>query len=276
MKKFIFPILVILLLAGCKAKRDIVYLQDAGQRAVFIPSEIAPIPEPAIKIGDLLSITVNSNTPEAAQPFNLPIYPIPRSENAYNIGGSSGGISGGQGSLQNYLVDTEGKIIFPVIGKLYVAGLTKKQLSDLIKNSIYPRYINEEPIILIRYSGFKVTVLGEVARPGVFQVNNEKITILEALAQAGDITMFGLRDNILLIRENDGKRETIRLDIRDKNLLNSPYYFLQQDDVLYVQPNEVKINNTAFSSTLSIPVTVLGTLTSLTSLVLIMVNFASK
>lgn len=274
MKKFIIPLLVVFLLAGCKASREIIYLQDAGQKAVFIPSDETSIPEPVIKIGDLLSITVNSNTPEAAQPFNLPIYPVPRAESAYNIGSSSGGISGGQGGLQNYLVDVEGKIIFPVIGKLYVAGMTKSQLSDLIKNRIYPRYINEEPIILIRYAGFKVTVIGEVGRPGVIQVNNEKITILEALAQAGDITMFGLRDNILLIREKDGKRETIRLDIRDKNILNSPYYFLQQDDVLYVQPNEVKINNTAFSSTLSIPVSVLGTLSSLTSLVLIMLNLA--
>ena len=154
--------------------------------------------------------------------------------------------------------------------------MTKNQLSELIKNRIYPRYINEEPIILIRYAGFKVSVIGEVARPGVIQVNNEKITILEALAQAGDLTMFALRDNILLIREKEGKRETVRIDIRDKNLLNSPYYFLQQDDVLYVQPNEVKINNTAFSSTLAIPVSVIGTLSSLTSLVIIMLNLSNK
>lgn len=276
MNKFLIPILVGLLLAGCKASHEIVYLQDAGQRAIFIPGESAPIPEAVIKVGDLLTITVNSNTPEAAQPFNLPIYPVPRAENAYNIGSGSGGISGGQGGLQSYLVDTDGKIVFPVIGKLYVAGMTKNQLSELIKNRIYPRYINEEPIILIRYAGFKVSVIGEVARPGVIQVNNEKITILEALAQAGDLTMFAVRDNILLIREKEGKRETIRIDIRDKNLLNSPYYFLQQDDVLYVQPNEVKINNTAFSSTLAIPVSVIGTLSSLTSLVIIMLNLSNK
>ncbi len=276
MKKFIIPILAGILLTGCKASRDIVYLQDAGQRAIFIPGDTAPIPEAVIKVGDLLSITVNSNTPEAAQPFNLPIYPVPRAENAYNIGSNSSGITGGQGGLQNYLVDTEGKIIFPVIGKLYVAGLTKNQLSELIKNRIYPRYIKEEPIILIRYAGFKVSVLGEVARPGVFQVNGEKITILEALAQAGDLTMFAMRDNILLIREKEGKRESVRIDIRDKNLLNSPYYFLQQDDVLYVQPNEVKINNTAFTSSLAIPVSAIGTVTSLTSLIIIMLNLSKK
>ncbi len=261
-----------LLLIGCKASHNIVYLQDAGQRAIFIPGDLTPIPEAVIKVGDLLSITVNSNTPEAAMPFNLPIYPVPRAENAYNIGSGTSGITGSQGALQNYLVDTEGKIVFPVIGKLYVAGMTKSQLSDLIKNRIYPRYINEEPIILIRYAGFKISILGEVARPGVINTNNEKITILEALAYAGDLTMFALRDNILLIREKDGKRETVRIDIRDKNLLNSPYYFLQQDDVLYVQPNEVKINNTAFTSTLAIPVSVIGTLSSLASLVIIMLN----
>ncbi len=270
--KFLLPIVIILLLSGCKATHDIVYLQDAGQKAIFNPAENTKIPDPVIKVGDLLSITVNSNTPEAAQPFNLPIYPMStNSGGGYSINAS---LSGGQGSLQNYLVDDEGKIIYPVIGKLFVAGMTKSQVADLIKSKIYPRYMKEEPIILIRFAGFKVTVLGEVAKPGVFYINNEKITILEALAQAGDLTMFGMRENILLIRENEGKRETIRLDLRDKNLLNSPYYFLQQDDVLYVQPNEIKINNTAFSSTISIPISVIGTLTSLTSLIIIMINLA--
>lgn len=241
-------------------------MQHAGTRALFSTTQKTPIPEPVIKIGDLLSITVNSVTPEAAQPFNLPIVPISRGDNSYNIG-SGTGISGGAGGLQNYLVDTEGKIVFPVLGKIYVSGLTKMQLSELIKSRIFPRYIKEEPIILIRFASFKISILGEVARPSVYNIDNEKISILEALAMAGDMTIYGQRDNVLLIRETEGKRETIRLDIRNKDLVNSPYYYLQQNDVLYVQPNKPKTRNSAFGTAESISLSVVGTLISLTSLI---------
>ncbi len=271
MKKIIYPIIVAFLLIGCKASKDIIYLQNAGTPALYSSTQNYPIPEPVIKIGDLLSITVNSSTPEAAQPFNLPIVPIAKGENAYNIG-SGTGVSGGAGGLQNYLVDTEGKITFPVLGKIFVTGMTKMQLAELIKSRISPRYIKEEPIILIRFAGYQITVLGEVGGPGVFSINNEKVSILEALAQAGDLTMFGRRDNILLIRENDGKRETIRIDLRNKNLINSPYYYLQQNDVLYVQPNDKKIRNTEYNATASIPLSLLGTALSLTSLVFILIS----
>ena len=272
MKKLFIPYLFVILFTGCKASKDIIYLQDAGSPALYSSTQISPIPEPVIKVGDLLSITINStSTPEAAQPFNLPIVPISKGENAYNIG-SGTGVSGGAGGLQNYLVDTEGKIVFPVLGKLLVTGMTKMQLSDLIKGRIFPRYLKEEPIILIRFAGFKISVLGEVGSPGVFNIDNEKVSILEALAEARDLTMFGRRDNILLIREKDGKRETIRIDIRNKNLINSPYYYLQQNDVLYVQPNDKKIRNTEYSATASIPLSLLGTALSLTSLVFILIS----
>ena len=271
MKKLFIPFLFVIIFTGCKASKEIIYLQDAGSPALYSSTQTFPIPEPVIKIGDLLSITVNSGTPEAAQPFNLPIIPTSRGESAYNIGRGTG-ITTTVGGLQNYLVDTEGKIAFPVLGKIIVSGMTKMQLSDLIKSRIFPKYIKEEPIILIRFAGYKITVLGEVGGPGVFNIDNEKVSILEALAQAGDLTMFGRRDNILLIRENEGKRETIRLDIRNKNLINSPYYYLQQNDVLYVQPNDKKIRNTEYSATASIPLSLLGTALSLTSLVFILIS----
>ncbi len=271
MKKFIIPFLFLILLAGCKSTKNIVYLQNAGTPALYSSTQVFPIPQPVIKVGDLLTITVNSGTPEAAQPFNLPIVPISKGENAYNIGSGSG-VTASAGGLQNYLVDTDGKIIFPVLGKIFVSGMTKMQLSELIKSRIFPRYIKEEPIILIRFAGYKISVLGEVTRPITFNVDNEKISILEAIAQAGDLTMFGRRDNILLIRENEGKRETIRLDITNKNLINSPYYYLEQNDVLYVQPNDKKIRNTEYSASVSIPLSLLGTALSLTSLVFILIK----
>jgi len=265
-KKFIIPLFILILFTACTATKEVVYLQQAGNKALFSSTQTTPIPEPIIKIGDLLSITVNSGTPEAAQPFNLPIVPISKGDLSYNIGAGTGVTSSAEG-LQNYLVDTEGKIVFPVLGKIFVSGMTKMQLSDLIKSRIFPRYIKEEPIILIRFANYKISVLGEVARPNVYSIDNEKVSILEALAQAGDMTIYGQRDNVLLIRENDGKRETIRLDLRNKNLVNSPYYYLQQNDVIYVQPNKPKTRNSAFGTAETITISVVGTLISLTSLV---------
>jgi polysaccharide export outer membrane protein len=163
---------------------------------------------------------VNSNTAEAAMPFNLPLVPT-LSMQDYNPSRST--ISNYSGGLQNYLIGTDGNITFPIIGKLHVDGMTKNALADLIKTKIYPRYIKEEPIISIRYANFSISVLGEVARPNTFLVNNEKISILEALATAGDLTIYGRRDNVLLVRQTPEGRQSIRIDLRDKNLIYSPY-----------------------------------------------------
>lgn len=226
-------------------------------------STASPIPDVTLKVGDLLTITVNSNTPEAAMPFNLPLIPNQSGFNSYNQGNA---MSGSGGSLQNYLVDTNGDIMFPIIGKIPAAGMTKSELSSYINQEISPRYIKENPIITIRYANFKVSVLGEVNRPGVCAIDNEKISIFEAIAMSGDLTIFGKRDNVLLIRENNGKRETIRLDLRDKRLISSPYYFLQQNDILYIQPNDPKSRSSALSTAETISISVVGTLISLTSL----------
>ncbi|MDO9153090.1 MAG: polysaccharide biosynthesis/export family protein [Paludibacter sp.] len=265
MKKLIIPVVLVILLASCKTSQEIVYLQGAGKPVLLSGSETYGIPDPIIKTGDILTITVNSTTPEAAVPFNLPIIPMSRGENSYNIGSGSAIAGGG---LQNYLVDTEGKIVFPVIGKLFISGMTKSQVAELIKKRISPRYIKEEPVILIRFAGFKVSVLGEVARPNVYEIDNEKVSILEILAKAGDMTIYGQRDNILLIRETGDKRESVRIDLRDKNLINSPYYYLQQNDVIYVQPNNPRTRASAIGTAETISISVVGTLISLTSLVI--------
>ena len=136
--------------------------------------------------------------------------------NSYSIGSGTNGISGSQ-SLQNYLIDTNGDIVFPVVGKIHVLGMTKNDLVSYIKTKIYPYYIKEDPIITIRYANYKISILGDVNAPGVKEIKNERINIFEAIAMAGDMTIFGQRNNVLLIRESvNGKRESIRLDLRDK------------------------------------------------------------
>lgn len=254
------------MLTACDAYQKVTYLQNAGKTVVFTDSVSSPVPDARLKIGDLLTITVNSNTPEASVPFNLPLVPVQGME-SYNQSRTTISSYGSSGGLQNYLVGTDGTIIFPIIGKLRVEGMTKSELAAQIKTKIYPRYIKEEPIISIRFVNYSISVLGEVTRPNTYLVNNEKISIFEALATAGDLTIYGRRDNVLLIRQNANGRETIRLDLRDKNLVNSPYFYLQQNDVIYVQPNDPKSRSSQLSTAETLSVSLIGTLISLTSLI---------
>lgn len=258
-------------LSACNSAKKIVYAQNAGLNITFNDSTNTIVPEPRIKTGDLLIITVNTATPEAAIAFNLPLIPNPESMKSYTFGANMS-ISGGT-SLQNYLVDDKGNITFPTIGQIHVLGMTKTELADCISAKIHPFYIKENPIITIRYANFKISVLGEVGKPGAYEIRNEKVNIFEAIALSGDLTIFGQRDNVLLVRENqDGKRECFRIDLRDSRLINSPYFYLQQNDVLYVQPNAPKSRSSALSTAETLSVSVVGTLISLATLVLYLVK----
>ena len=267
---FVF-LLSVILLSGCKASQEITYLQGAGKAAVMDSTNMAPIPDAIIKKGDLMTITVNSLTPELARPFNLSLVPTTGMGEYSQTNATA--MSSGSGGLQNYLVDNQGFINFPLIGKISVEGMTKIALSEKIKSLIYPRYITEEPIITIRFVDFSISVLGEVARPGTFKINNESCTLLEAIALAGDLTISGKRDNVLLIRQAGNLRESVRLDLRDKNLINSPYYFLQQDDVLYVQPNDVKARSAKIGTAESLSLSAVSTLISITTLIISIVKW---
>jgi polysaccharide export outer membrane protein len=264
MKKQILLYSILLLFVSCKSYEKVIYMQQSGTRVSGDSAKSVSIPDPVIKSGDVLIITVNTNTPEAAMPFNLPLIPSGVSSQTYNLGGGAN-VSYGL-SMQNYLVDSEGNLNYPVIGKIKAAGMTKQALVNRIKEEIYPKYIKEEPIILLRYANFRVSVLGEVFRPGTFTIDNEKISILEALALAGDMTIYGNRSQVLLIREKGTGRETVRIDIRDKYLTNSPYFFLQQGDVLYVEPNGPKARSSAIGSAETISISIVSTLISLTTL----------
>ncbi len=266
-KKILFPLLIVALFSSCDAYKNVVYLQNSGTVASLEATSVKAVPDPVLKTGDLLTVTVNSLNAEAAAPFNLPVVPGGEAMKMYSIGSGSS-LSGGA-SLQNYLIDVQGDMIFPVLGKIHAAGLTKTALSELLTSKIYPAFLKDEPIITIRYANYKVSVLGEVNRPGILAIDNERISILEAIAQAGDLTIYGQRENVLLIRENEkGERVSYRIDLRNPKLVTSDYYYLQQNDVLYVQPNNPKARGSALGSAESLSISIVGTLISLTSLMI--------
>ena len=252
----LFVSAILILLCSCGSTKNIAYLQnfdeiDFEKSKYLYDAKIMP--------KDILTITVTTVNPEAAVPFNLTI-PTTLNQNqrsTYN-----------QSLLQSYLVDNNGQIEFPVVGSVSVGGLTKSECEQLIYSKIKP-YLNENerPVVTVRMSNYKISVLGEVARPGMFTVGNEKINILEALAQAGDLTIYGVRNNVKLIREDaSGKKEVHTLDLNDANLINSPYYYLQQNDIVYVEPNKVKSRNSGVGATTSLWLTGTSILISLASL----------
>ena len=206
---------------------------------------------------DLLTITVNTTDPEAAAPFNLIVQSV-LSQNRSSLTQ--------QPSLQQYLVNNKGEIDFPVLGRLNVGGLTKNEAEDMIREKL-KAYLREEPIVTVRMANYKISVMGEVARPGTFTVSNEKVNILEALAMAGDLTIWGMRDNVMLIREDaKGKRQIMTLNLNDANIVTSDHYYLQQNDILYVSPNKTKAKNSDIGQSTSLWFSATSILVSIASL----------
>jgi len=260
MKKVLFPLLVLvatMIMSSCGNVKNVAYLQNSDY-IDFNHSEY--LYDARIMPKDVLMITVNTVNPEAAAPYNL----IVRN----TLTSTSSTVGSYQGSLQTYLVDNNGTIEFPVLGTLQVGGLTKSQCEQMIHDKLRP-YLNaaENPVVTVRMSNYKISVLGEVAHPGMFTVSNEKINILEALAKAGDLTIYGVRDNVKLIRENaNGKKEIHTLNLNDANIISSPYYYLQQNDIVYVEPNKVKAQNSTVGQTTSLWFTGTSILISLATL----------
>ena len=246
----------IIILSSCGSVKNIAYLQNSDS-IFFARSEY--LYDARIMPKDVLTITVNTVNPEAAEPFNLT---VPTSFNNQTRSTYS------QPILQTYLVDNNGRIDYPVLGTLQVGGLSKSECEKMIHDKILP-YLNaaENPVVTVRMSNYKISVLGEVNRPGMFTVGNEKINILEALAQAGDLTIYGVRDKVKLIREDaKGRKDVITLNLNDANIINSPYYYLQQNDIVYVEPNKVKARNSTIGQSTTIWLSATSILVSLTSL----------
>lgn len=242
-----------LLLVSCAMNKKIPYFKglESTESAVGASQH-----EASICPDDMLQITVSGLDPEAVAPFNLPVvaYLSPNTNKLYQTP-----------TFQPYLVDVNGNINFPVLGKLKVAGLKKSAAIELIERSLAP-YL-KDPIVTIQFTNYKVTVLGEVSRPGSYTISNERITLMEALGLAGDMTVFGRRDNVLLIRENSGGTKSfVRIDLNSTELLSSPYYYLQQNDVLYIEPNKTRLSSAA-SVNVSLYLSALSTLASMITVI---------
>lgn len=232
---------------SCTAYKSVGYLKDAHTLSDEDLRNKAANSQPVVMPHDVLLITVNTPTPEASKDFNLPLIP-PTSKGV--LQSQITGSTENNGSLQNYVVDAEGYITFPVLGRIRVSGLTQQQLEDTISRAIYPAYTKERPTVVCRFLNYQITVLGEVNKPGKFTSETGNITIFDAIALAGDLTIYGKRQNVMLIRTNaDGQKKVFTINLQDKNLLlNSEVYNLRQNDVVYVEPNKTKGNNSQFGS----------------------------
>ena len=232
MKKLLFPIMVvtvILMMVGCGSSKEVAYWQNIDSISLAASKGLY---DAKIMPKDELTILVQTTDPVTSEPFNL----------------RSTGQTSNKDQITGYLVDNDGMINFPIVGKIHVAGLTKTECEDLIKSKIQPYLARtENPLVSVRTSSYRITVIGEVNRPGVIPVSTEKISLIDALAEAGDMTSYGKRNNVLLVREDkSGEKHKVRLNMNDANIINSPYYYLQQNDIIYVEPHKVKARNTFF------------------------------
>ncbi|MDD3319938.1 MAG: polysaccharide biosynthesis/export family protein [Paludibacter sp.] len=213
-----------------------------------------------IKPKDLLSITVVSTVPEASRMYNLIVPQVIRPDQSSILS---------EPTLQTYLVDNDGSIDFPVFGKINVIGLTTKELQNSIQKKLASAFSNELPIVTVRITNYTINILGEVTSPGKFITTNDRMTIFDGLALAGDMTIYGRRDNVKILRENaDGVKEYITLNLNDKNVIYSPAYYLEQNDVVYVEPNNSKSRSSNYGAAETFGITTLSVLLTLTSLIL--------
>jgi polysaccharide biosynthesis/export protein len=223
-----FVVLLLILVTSCTNTRKSVYFYNV-QDTTFLPR--GPEIETPIQPNDILSITVSSLNAEASAMFNPTIN--------YNVRSTT--VTGNSNEAGGYLVDPEGYIQFPVLGNIKASGLTKEELRDKITNMILSKKLLVDPLVDIRYLNFEVTVLGEVNHPTVITVPSEKISLLKALGLAGDLTIYGKRENVLLIREENGVKKTRHINLNSSDFFDSPYYYLQPNDVVYVEPDKAKI-----------------------------------
>ena len=236
--KTLLLFLLAVVVSSCVSSSKITYMQDIYSAKK--EGETNPNYEPKLQADDLLSIIVSAENPENALPFNLPTI-----QSNYNTDGSVT-----QSAIKTYLINTKGEIDFPVLGKIKLAGLTHTEAHDKLV-VLVSDYIKNPGVNLILLN-FKVSVLGEVMRPGSIPVRGERITLLEALSIAGDLTIYGKRNNILVIREQNGEKTYQSIDITKSNFMHSPYYYLSQNDVIVVNPNKTKINAAAVGPNTSI------------------------
>lgn len=232
LKRFLMFCTTGLMLVSCAPRKRIVYLQEIEKAQAYTAQQNY---EPLLKPDDLLSIVVSTESMEVAAPFNLPDI---KSGDAENRG------------IKTYLIDNAGYIDFPVLGKVKLGGLTRTDANTKLVAAI-SEYV-KNPIVTMRITNFKISVLGEVRAPGSFVFEGERVTILDAIGRAGDLTIYGRRHNVLVIREENGKKTHARIDLGSPLTLDSPFYYLKQNDVVYVEPNQTRVNNSAVGPDMTI------------------------
>lgn len=252
MNRTLLCLLGLLLFASC-SRRNLAYFSDTEEQAILSESSaaISNASKPRIQPDDLLGITVTSLSLEGNSLFN-------QGAIAMTAEGAVTGSSSGAGNAEGYLVDDEGFIRFPVLRKVKLGGLTTDEAREKLEAELQ-QYLNE-PVVAIRYLNYRITVLGEVNRPSTFVVPSEKISILTALGMAGDMTPFGKRESVLLIREVEGVRTVTRMNLNSREFLSTPYFYLQQNDVVYVEPDKAR---EVQASTNVRAISIIGSLTTL-------------
>jgi polysaccharide export outer membrane protein len=250
-------LLALFILTSCGSRQDIIYFQDEPLSEA-IENQNSNF-ELRFKTDDLLVINVSADDPETVAPFNL------------NVVSTNTSVIDAQGTLkmQTYLIDSNGNIEFPTLGTLKLAGLTRNEANALLKDklSIYFKK-DAPPIVNIRLANFTVTILGEVKNPGTYTIQDEKISIPEALGLAGDLTIYGKRDNIKLIREVDGQKKFAKIDLTSVNVLNSPNYYLTQNDVIYVEQNNARVRASSFNQNNGVIISAIATLATIAAILI--------
>ena len=256
-------IFAVLAMSSCVTQKRMTYMREVtAETADSINKHFVPSAEVTIKPADAITIFVSALDQEAVAPYNLPTV-------AFNDPTTTQVKT--TPMLMTYRVNEEGDIEMPVLGKLHVAGLVRAEVEELIKTALEKQVLN--PMVQVNLVSAKVSVLGEVARPGTVGISNGRLTVLEALAAVGDMTPYGRRDNVLISREVDGKMEFARIDMTSPELLTSPYYYLQQNDVIYVSPNKVRAIN---SANVSLWLSTVSTLASAATVIVTIVNVTKK
>ncbi|QTD39379.1 polysaccharide biosynthesis/export family protein [Polaribacter batillariae] len=232
LKKSILFLLVIGSLSSCVSNKKIAYFQYDEIDQANVSNNYKTVFKP----DDLLQITVSSEDLKAVKPFNLP---------AVTFGSTTDAVVG-QPRQQSYLIDSKGEIDFPILGKLKIGGLTREEAILLLKSKLDPDYVID-PNINIRISNFKISVLGDVRKPGTYNIPNERVSIIDAIALAGDLNISGRRDNVMIQREVDGKKIQYKVDLRSNKLNTSPVFYLQQNDIVYVEHNNAAIQSASYN-----------------------------
>ncbi|MGS4345236.1 polysaccharide biosynthesis/export family protein [Myroides odoratus] len=246
-------LLTAVLFTSCASRKKVLYYQNVEE--VLAQNNTVTHFETRLQPDDLLMIIVSAQDREAAAPFNLT---NTMTSNPNNPAGT------GQMQQQLYLVDNKGNIEFPVLGTIKISGLSKKEAIDYITTEVSKYIIN--PIVNMRIMNFKVTVQGEVNRPGIHTVVSERLTLTDAIALSGDMTVYGKRDNVLVIREVEGKRIPYRVDMTKADFITSPYYYLNQNDIVYVEPNKTRVNSSAVGPNLSLGISAISLIVTIIAL----------